>query len=344
MNPKVIKSNSQAEILSICLDLAWGKKICFTTCYRVGTLGQENFSEIDRHINMISNTETIKSHILIGDFNLNAVSWDQLSSNNKLQNDFLIMFENNCLTQLIKQSTHYLGNLLDILLTDKPNIISNLNIGDHKEDVSSDHFPISFNVLAPLVAKKVKQKKRKIYNFKKADWKAINEQFAKTDWNSILDGKDTHSAWHDFKTKIFAVIDHHIPKITLKNAQNPPWFDSNLHKVCLKKERLRAAYKEKNDPASYKKFFQARNELKNTVKAKMRANFENFEKPNSITKKFWPYVKVASNTSRIPDRIFYEAKHVNCPNKKATLFNEYFYKQFSEKSTYNIHIDFRNDL
>ena len=159
MNPKVIKSNSQAEILSICLDLAWGKKICFTTCYRVGTLGQENFSEIDRHINMISNTKTIKSYILIGDFNLNAVSWDQLSSNNKLQNDFLIMFENNCLTQLIKQPTHYLGNLLDILLTDKPNIISNLNIGDHKEDVSSDHFPISFNVLAPLVAKKVKQKK-----------------------------------------------------------------------------------------------------------------------------------------------------------------------------------------
>ena len=26
MNPKVIKSNSQAEVLSICLDIAWGKK------------------------------------------------------------------------------------------------------------------------------------------------------------------------------------------------------------------------------------------------------------------------------------------------------------------------------
>ena len=51
MNPKVIKSNSRAEVLYICLDLAWGKKICFTTCYRVGTLGQENLSEIDRHIN-----------------------------------------------------------------------------------------------------------------------------------------------------------------------------------------------------------------------------------------------------------------------------------------------------
>ena len=73
----------------------------------------------------------------------------------------------------------------------------------------------------------------------------------------------------------------------------------------------------------------------------MRANFENFDKPNSITKKFWSYVKSTSNTSRIPGRIFYEGKHANCPSKKATLFNEYFYKQFSEKSAYNIHIHLR---
>ena len=181
-----------------------------------------------------------------------------------------------------------------ILLTDKPSIISNLNIGDHKEDVSSDHFPISFHVLTSLVTKKAKHKKRKIYNFKKADWKAINENFAKTNLNSILDGKDTHSAWHTFKTNIFAVTNCHIPKITLKDAQNPPWFDSDLHKVCLKKETYKVRLiKKKNDLASFKKFCQARKELKNTVKAKMRANFENFEKPNSIIKKFWSYVKSA---------------------------------------------------
>ena len=166
---------------------------------------------------MISNSKTFKSHILVGDFNLNAVSWDQLSSNIKLQNDFLVMFENNCLSQLIKEPTHYLGNVLDILLTDKPGIISSLKIGDHKEDVTSDHFTISFHVLTTFITKKAKHKKRKIYNFKKADWMAINEEFAKTDWNSILNGKDAHCAWRDFKFKIFAVIDHYIPKITLKD-------------------------------------------------------------------------------------------------------------------------------
>ena len=80
---------------------------------------------------------------------------------------------------------------------------------------------------------------------------------------------------------MFAVIDHYIPKITLKDSQHPPWFDLDIHKVCLKKERLRTTYKEKKDPTSRKKFCEARKELKDAVKAKMRANFDNFEKPKT---------------------------------------------------------------
>ena len=226
------------------------------------------------------------------------------------------------------QPTHYLGNVLDILLTDKPSIISNLNIGDHKEVVSSDYYPISFHVLTTLITKKVKQKKRKIYNFKKADWKAINEQFAKTNLNTILDGKDAHFVWRDFKLNFFAVIDHHIPKVTLKDSQNLHWFDSDLHKLCLKKERLRASYNENKDPKFHKQFCQARKELKNAVKVKMRANFE---KPNSITKKFWSYVKSASNTSSIPDHVFYNDKHANCPIKKQRFSMNIFINSFQRK-------------
>ena len=61
-NPKIVKSNSHAEVLSISLDIAWGKKLCFTTCYRVGTLGQYNLNGISKYVNMISNTKTFKSH------------------------------------------------------------------------------------------------------------------------------------------------------------------------------------------------------------------------------------------------------------------------------------------
>ena len=39
MKPKVLKSNSKAEILSITLKLKNNKKICITRYYRVGTLG-----------------------------------------------------------------------------------------------------------------------------------------------------------------------------------------------------------------------------------------------------------------------------------------------------------------
>ena len=41
MNPKVMKSDSKAEILSITLQLKNNKNICITTCYRVGTLDEQ---------------------------------------------------------------------------------------------------------------------------------------------------------------------------------------------------------------------------------------------------------------------------------------------------------------
>ena len=62
MKPKVLKFNSKAEILSVTLKLKNNKKICITTCYRVGTLGQSNLSEISKHIQQ-SNLSEISKHI-----------------------------------------------------------------------------------------------------------------------------------------------------------------------------------------------------------------------------------------------------------------------------------------
>ena len=69
----------------------------------------------------------------------------------------------------------------------------------------------------------------------------------------------------------------------------------------------------------------------------MRANFDNFEKPNSITKKFWSYVKSTSSTSRIPDRIFYEDKHANCPIKKQRFLMNTFISS-SPRKTHTMYI------
>ena len=43
-----VKLKCQAEILSVEIDFGNSRKICISTCYRVGTLGDENHSEIEK--------------------------------------------------------------------------------------------------------------------------------------------------------------------------------------------------------------------------------------------------------------------------------------------------------
>ena len=143
MKPKLLKSSSKAEILTIILHLKNNKKIGITTCYRVGTLGERNLSEINKHI---SSTKSIISHTMIGDMNLDSVNWLENSSSIHLRRDFLNVFANHNLSQLISSPTHYLGNTLDVVLSDIPSTICNIVIRAHNEFVKSDHFAITLDM------------------------------------------------------------------------------------------------------------------------------------------------------------------------------------------------------
>ena len=75
----------------------------------------------------------------------------------------------------------------------------------------------------------------------------------------------------------------------------------------------------------------------------MRANLDYCNR-NMLTKKFWSHVKSSKNSSRIPEVMSYEGLTANEPLAKANMFNQYFYKQFSEPSCYETNIEFDNDI
>ena len=76
----------------------------------------------------------------------------------------------------------------------------------------------------------------------------------------------------------------------------------------------------------------------------MRANFDDELNPNVITKKFSSSVKSTSKSSRIPEKMHLGNTVRNNSEEIANLFNKLFYNQFSDSSTYEIDIDFSNDL
>ena len=91
-----------AEILAITITLENKRKIVICTCYRVGTLGMKNRSEIHDFLRKIRIKKNISNLIITGDLNLSSVNWPENMSSDKTEQSFIDTFSNFGLEQLIK--------------------------------------------------------------------------------------------------------------------------------------------------------------------------------------------------------------------------------------------------
>ena len=167
LKPKLVDQTCCAEVLSIQLSLPNKKKICLSTVYRVGTLGINNFYQLQKYFSSISASNKFKYSYIIGDFNLDSINWHLNSSSNSTHSHFLNLFNDLGLTQLVQTATHKHNNILDIFLTDSPDMVEDINVHDPGSFIHSDHSPITFGIKAFL--KIPKSKERTVYNYKKAN-------------------------------------------------------------------------------------------------------------------------------------------------------------------------------
>ena len=214
----MIKLTCSAEVLTVELSLPNKNKICVSTLYRLGTLGRDNFLRLQQYYSSIFASKKYKHTYIIGGLNLESVNWENNSPSVNTQSLFLDLFNNLGLTQLINSPTHRHGNVLNILLTDSSNMIEDLAIADPGCFIQSDHSPITFTIKANV--KRLKPVKRSVYNYKNADWRSLNFNLNRVDWEQLLNYTDIHDAWCIFKTKLTSISDLHIPKTKLEILVN----------------------------------------------------------------------------------------------------------------------------
>ena len=92
----------------------------------------------------------------------------------KIERLFIDSFFELGLDQCITDPTHIKGRTLDLLVTNYSSCISNLKVFSDKYLCKSDHYLVTFQVNANV--KYNKTPKRKILNFKKANWDALNNR------------------------------------------------------------------------------------------------------------------------------------------------------------------------
>jgi len=338
---KEIKLGCAAEMLAVQITLSNGMKYVISTCYRVGTLGMSNHDSVIQAIRPIIAKKKPPKYFIIGDFNLSKVSWFTMSSSSLVEQAFVDSFNQLGLKQVISNPTHLKGNLLDILLTNFDSAINNLAVKDQDSVCKSDHFPVTFDIKCNV--KRKKSSKRQVYNFKRADWDNLNADLMRVNWNMLFRNNDVDQCWNVTKYALFGLVNKHIPKVTIKSDFQPPWFDADCYVACREKERLRAKFKTSKSDVDGVQFSNARRNYKKLVSEKMSNNLTDDSDTAMITKKFWSYVKSSSNCHRIPECVEFQGVIRNDPKDQSELFNNFFFAQFSEESSYDISIDFSDD-
>ena len=335
-----LESTCSAEMLGVTIKFRDGRKIILCSFYRVGTLGIDNHREFCDYIRKVRCRRGVCGIIVAGDLNMPGIDWANFSSSKHVDQLFLDSFSNFGLEQLVSCPTHIRGNILDLVLTDKLQFVSNLEVTDINKPCKSDHFAINFKIRAKV--KRIKTSKRNAYNFKRADWVNLNSSLRDIDWERELAG-DMEIAWSKFKSILFSKINDHVPIIKIGGQLQPPWFDAETHQLCRKKERLHSIYKNTEDALlqrdRYLKFSKCRKDFKELVSKKLGDSFDDSEDSNLITKKFWSYVKATSKNTRIPEMVHLDDVYKTDRSEQAHLFNNYFQRQFSEPSQYDIPIE-----
>ena len=213
----------------------------------------------------------LRKFFIVGDFNFNGIDWVTGNTRGSIEREFLNGFADLGLIQCINTDTHTKGNTLDILLTTSTSYLKNLKIIDTERYYISDHYDITFSI-----TEKVKRKlnvKRLRYNYKKANWKNLNDELKLINWEIFLDHHEPEIARQNFKKILFSKVDNHIPQFFIKNEHQLPWLDSECFTKCKEKDKLHKLFKHKKTLQAELKFKVLRREFKSLISSKMRAKF-----------------------------------------------------------------------
>ncbi|XP_072051972.1 uncharacterized protein [Amphiura filiformis] len=187
----------------------------------------------DKNLDRLLSKTKANICILAGDFNCHHQEW--LGSRSPTDEEGRIalnLCNSHGLTQIVNGPTHQLGNRLDLIMTDAPNLFTpnetECNVG------TSDHFLVktALEVSPPSEPSPL----RHVWMYKKADWDNLRNDLAAVRWNELLTKEDPETACSNITSAIQTAMHSNIPQKTVRSFVNhPEWWNEECDKALKKK-------------------------------------------------------------------------------------------------------------
>ena len=234
--------DTSCEIQWVKLELQGKSPLYIGSYYRAPDIDKDKISNLRESLNTLYSERhtTLPNVILTGDFNVPSIDWSKLSVNqnpqygNEINNELVNILKDYSLNQTVLEKTRS-ENIPDLILTTYPGQLENTTTIPGM----SDHSAVT--TLINLRPQRAKKLPRKIYLYKKADNKMIEEeleQFTNTFFQENPMNRTPKENWMIIKENIFKIINKHIPMRTIKGKTDVPWITLKIKRMIKKRGRI----------------------------------------------------------------------------------------------------------
>ena len=185
------------------------------------------------------------------------------------------------------------SNILDLYLNTYPSLVKSCYT---VPSISNHHMVVVDCDVKPRYKKK--QKHRKLYIYKKANWTNIKSNLRALSMYITHSPSSVETKWQDHREAIFKAMSHDIPTKWSSNRSHHPWLSSKLKKCIKKKHKLMQLAKKTGIPSYWTKYKQHKSITQKQVR-QAHLNYVNTFLNKSLehgnNKPFWKYVKARRN-------------------------------------------------
>ena len=269
-----------------------------------------------------------KNFIILGDFNLHVN--DSFDPAIEKFNDILSTFE---LNQLVENTTHSKGNILDLIITNLNEMkIKDIHIDFNNE---SDHAHIFFNL--PYAPAESSSKTIIVNDFKNVNIDSFKLDIAAKTENYIsnVDGASFSDALNNFNVLCNTIVGKHVDtkRVTLRDSSRPKWMDSEFIKSRAERRKLYKRWVRTRDPDDRLNFKNARtNTHRLSIEKQSQFYAKTIENCNNSHKELFSVCNNLLDVSKATKLPTY-----TCPEAMATKFNHYFIDKIEKiRSSFDI--------
>ena len=227
--------------------------------------------------------------------------------------------------QHVDAETHSKGNILDLILSNKDDMVSEVNM--EGKIGGSDHEMIQFKI---NINESRSNSVKEFRDYGRADWKEMRAMMSK-DWTNILAGKDVNEMWQILKSTINDAIDKFVPMRKSKEKIEPKWMNNQIRKQIAKKKASWAKWKKSKREMDKREYKQIERETKKMIRnSKNRLERDIAKDAKTNPKRYFSYLNSGKKVkTKVGPLINAQKEYVIDPKQQANILNDFYSSVFT---------------